>query len=77
MTYRGKVQNGVVVIEGPIKPRDGADVRVEEIAKSAPAARDGSIWADLQALAGTAEGLPGDLAENHDHYIHGTAKRRS
>lgn len=24
---------------------------------------------------GTAEGLPDDMAENHDHYIHGTPKR--
>lgn len=27
-------------------------------------------------LIGKAVGLPSDLAENHDHYLHGTAKRR-
>ena len=26
-------------------------------------------------VAGTAEGLPPDLAENHDHYLYGTPKR--
>jgi hypothetical protein len=26
-------------------------------------------------VAGTAEGLPSDLAENHDHYLYGTPKR--
>ena len=26
-------------------------------------------------VAGTAQGLPVDLAENHDHYLYGTPKR--
>ncbi len=29
----------------------------------------------LMQLAGTAVGLPQDMAEQHDHYIHGTPKR--
>lgn len=29
----------------------------------------------LLKLAGTAKGLPKDLAKNHDHYLHGAAKR--
>ncbi len=29
----------------------------------------------LRTLAGTAKNLPSDLAVNHDHYLHGTAKR--
>jgi hypothetical protein len=29
----------------------------------------------LRSLAGTAQNLPGDLATNHDHYLHGTPKR--
>ncbi len=29
----------------------------------------------LLKLAGIAEGLPSDMAEQHDHYIHGTPKR--
>ena len=35
-----------------------------------------SVWDALLEFAGTAEGLPPDLAENHDHYLHGTPKRR-
>lgn len=34
-----------------------------------------SVWERLQELAGSAEGLPSDLSEQHDHYIHGTPKR--
>jgi hypothetical protein len=29
----------------------------------------------LRKLSGSAKGLPPDLAENHDHYIHGLPKR--
>ena len=31
----------------------------------------------LQRWAGKASGLPPDMAENHDHYIHGARKRSS
>jgi len=31
----------------------------------------------LLELAGTAEGLPHDMARNHDHYLHGTPRRDS
>jgi len=34
-----------------------------------------SVWDALLEFAGTAEGLPPDLAENHDHYLHGAPKR--
>ena len=37
---------------------------------------DRSVWDALLEFAGTAEGLPPDLAENHDHYLHGTPKRK-
>jgi hypothetical protein len=26
-------------------------------------------------FAGVAEGLPADMAENHDHYLHGVSKK--
>jgi hypothetical protein len=29
----------------------------------------------LLELAGKAKGLPADMAEQHDHYLHGTPKR--
>ena len=34
-----------------------------------------SVLQKLRALAGTAKNLPPDLAANHDHYLHGTARR--
>jgi hypothetical protein len=39
-------------------------------------ARPPQMWGQaLLEIAGTAEGLPTDFAENHDHYLHGTPKR--
>ena len=33
-------------------------------------------WGEaLLEIAGTAEGLPPDFAENHDHYVHGAPKK--
>ena len=33
-------------------------------------------WGEaLLEVAGTAQGLPSDLAQNHDHYLHGTPRR--
>jgi hypothetical protein len=33
-------------------------------------------WGEaLIEIAGTAEGLPPDFAENHDHYLHGSPKK--
>ncbi len=33
-------------------------------------------WGEaLRELVGTAEGLPADLAQNHDHYLHGTPRQ--
>lgn len=62
MTYRGRVEHGVVVLEGPEKPHEGAVVRViEEPVQAQPGQA-------LEALAGQAKGLPSDLAERHDYY---------
>jgi hypothetical protein len=36
-----------------------------------------SVWDAVLEVAGKAEGLPPDFSINHDHYIHGTPKRKS
>lgn len=78
MTYTGRVENGVVVFDGP-KPPEGIIVRVEEAATGGePRSVGGPSWGEVfRDLIGAAEGLPQDMAENHDHYIHGTPKRRT
>ena len=73
MTYTGQVKKGVVVFDGPARPPEGAQVRIEEVA----GAESGPTWGEVfKGLIGTVEGLPPDMAENHDHYIHGSPKAR-
>ena len=82
MTYRGKVQNGVIQIANGVRLPEGADVQIE-LDEPEPVVRPGeqpTIWQKLAALGRWAEtqptNLPQDLAENHDHYLHGTPKRQ-
>ncbi len=72
-TYVGEVKDGVVVFdEGTPHPPEGMKVRVEPAGKP-----DGSrTLADRYAdIIGIAEGLPSGMAQEHDHYIHGTPRR--
>lgn len=72
MTYKGKVRNGVVVLETGTDLEEGVDVIVQPVAD-----RDdfSSLREGLLKFAGAAKGLPSDMARNHDHYIHGTPKK--
>jgi hypothetical protein len=83
MTYRGTVCGGVVVFKDSVTPPEGTDVTVVMIgsAKENGTTKAGaSIWEQLMALGRAAESaptsLPSDLAENHDHYLHGLPKRK-
>ena len=84
MTYRGRMRNGVVVLDQPASVPEGAEVEVRLVAETSGHA-DGSsdegqaVPAWLQVARRLSEqmpdDLPTDLAEQHDHYIHGTPKR--
>ncbi|MCX7011498.1 MAG: hypothetical protein NTW86_02835 [Candidatus Sumerlaeota bacterium] len=68
MPYRGRVKNGVVVLDPPASLPEGSQVSVEPLA---PADLVQSLKDGLRRFSGTVEGLPEDLAEHHDHYLHG------
>ena len=72
-TYTGQVQNGVVVFdEGTPRLPEGTKVQVE-------AADLKEAVADLSRIllefAGKTQGLPSDMAEQHDHYLHGLPRK--
>ena len=67
MSYEGRVENGVVVFDGEQPLPDGARVLVEPARPAKPR----TLAERLQSVIGIAKGLPSDLAENHDHYLHG------
>jgi len=68
MTLRGHIQNGTVVLDEPTTLPDGSIVKVEPFNVPDDII---SLREALLKLAGTVDGLPEDLAENHDYYIHG------
>jgi hypothetical protein len=70
MTFRGRVTNGVVVLEQGAELPEGTEVRVEPVEQ--PARQ--TLYERFKKFAGIAEGLPEDLAEQHDHYIHESPK---
>jgi hypothetical protein len=79
MTYRGRVENGVVVLEPGVHLREGADVRVEPVPEAAGIS-EGSQEArqlreGLLAFSGVVKDGPSDFARNHDHYLHGTPRK--
>lgn len=49
--------------------------RLEEVWQSRHVTVDQTGDDFLLKIAGTAEGLPADLAQNHDHYLYGLPRR--
>jgi len=71
MIYRGEVRNGLVVLEPGCQLPEGIAVTVQPVA---PPARE-TLAAQLGDLIGSVPDLPSDMAEQHDHYLHGAPKR--
>ncbi len=74
MPSRGHIQNGAVVPEGEFPWPDGTPVVVDAVSG---AHRQGvpTLYERLKDFIGIADDLPEDLAENHDHYLHGRPKK--
>ena len=78
MTYRGRMKNGVVVVENPEGLREDDEVIVEPVSpppKEAEGEACPTLYEQFKSFIGIAKGLPPDLAENHDHYLHGRPKK--
>lgn len=78
MVYRGQVRNGVVVLDNGAELAEGTQVRVEPVHHTDPSDPEGGVptlYEQLEELVGTVEGLPPDMAANHDHYLHGRPKK--
>lgn len=78
MTYRGRVENGVIRLEGSAALPEGAEVRVEMVtpAKDSRSQSAGvSLYDRLKPLIGAAKDLPEDASANVDHYLYGHPKQ--
>ena len=74
MTYRGHIENGVVVLDDPVDFPDGTSVAVEPL-NSEKEPQYESLREGLLRLAGTIDDLPSDFSTNHDHYLYGCPKK--
>jgi hypothetical protein len=72
MSFYGTVVNGTIVLEGQAQLPEGAKVEVH--VKEPPTAAS-PLGDMLLKHAGKAQGLPEDLAAQHDHYLYGTPKK--
>ena len=76
MTYRGRIKNGVVVLEGPEAPPEGAEVTVNLVDSPANGRSKSRRPGGLSSVIGAIKDSPPDLSTNLDHYLYGTAKRK-
>ena len=75
MVYRGIVKKGVVVIAEGAELPEGMEVRIEPIAQVERQVIEGPTLAEqFGDVIGTVPDLPSDMAEQHDHYLHGAPK---
>ena len=76
MTYRGVVKNGVVVLGEAAGLAEGTEVRVEPVAGGESFPSEGpTLVEQFSNVIGAVPDLPPDMAEHHDHYLHGAPKR--
>jgi len=71
MIYRGHVQKGVVVLDKGVELPDGMEVTVETV--RVPRGR--TLAEQFADVIGSVPDLPADMAQQHDHYLHGAPKR--
>jgi hypothetical protein len=73
MTIRGHVKNGQITLDESVQLPEGAEVVVAFVEKPQPNGED--LNSLLLRHAGRGQGLPSDLAQQHDYYAHGKPKR--
>jgi hypothetical protein len=71
MTFRGHIEQGRVIFDEQVTLPEGAVVQVS----LAPSQARRTIADRFRDVIGTASDLPEDLAQQHDHYLHGTPKQ--
>lgn len=70
MVFQGHIENGMAVFDEPASLPEGMKVRIVPLVESSGK----SLAERFKNIIGAAENLPEDMAENHDHYLHGTPK---
>ena len=71
MVFQGHIENGVAVFDEPASLPEGMKVRIVPVVNTARK----TLAERFKNIIGAVDDLPDDMAENHDHYLHGTPKR--
>jgi hypothetical protein len=66
------VKDGEIVLPPGVDWPNGTVVRIEQVKEEAEPRNLRELLRDFEGIA---DGLPADMAENHDHYIHGHPKK--
>jgi hypothetical protein len=76
MTYRGRVENGTIVLDEAVELPEGAKVKVDLCdALTVDEGQIPTLYERLKSVIGKAEGLPTDASVNIDHYLYGNPKQ--
>ena len=77
MTYRGHVENGVIVLDEAVALPEGVEVRVELVQEPSAATEAASrtVYERLKSVIGIAEGLPRDASVKADYYLYAHPKQ--
>ena len=76
MTLLGYIRNGRIELDQPLSLPEGAKVQIEILDGVNQHETSGQTLGEkLLNYAGRITDAPSDLAEQHDHYLHGTAKK--
>lgn len=77
MTFKGHVENGVIVFDEPIDLPEGMNVQIDvrPLPSSEQEESGPTLASRLSSVIGSIEGLPEDASINHDHYLYGAPKQ--
>ncbi len=79
MVYRGRAENGVVVLDKSVSLPDGTEVSIRALRPKSKyhgkSVRKLGVGRALRRLAGKAVGLRADASRSVDHYLYGHRKK--
>jgi hypothetical protein len=70
MSITTTVEEGKIVLPPGVNLPNGTVVRIETVEEDVP-----TLLETMKDFVGIADGLPSDMAENHNHYLHGHPKK--
>ena len=70
MTYKGRIQNGSVVLDKPVALPEGTEVAVDLVPVQPPV----PLSESLKDVIGKTTGLPPDASSHKRHYLYGHPK---